>query len=102
MTEAREGRAGNENARGGEIVPLPWVARRRPRAAAGQPASELRDADDYVVSTRALILVGAFLALFVALSVWVLDTMRENALIEECLLAGRQNCMPVVIPPSTR
>jgi hypothetical protein len=102
MTDAREFGSNDGRQHGAEIVPLPWVARRRSRAAAGQPESELRDPDDYAVSTRTLILVGAFLALFVIVSVWLLDTMRKNALIEECLMAGRKNCTPVVVPPRER
>ncbi|MCC6948824.1 MAG: hypothetical protein IT539_13735 [Bradyrhizobiaceae bacterium] len=102
MANAGQPSPGGDKRQGAEIVPLPWIARRRSRRAARLPDSELHDPDDYVVSTRTLIVIGAFLTLFVVGSVWLLDTMRKNALLEECLMAGRKNCTPIAAPPSER
>lgn len=101
MALARNPKADGSERREAEIVPLPWVARRKHRIDEVH-ATQARDPDDYPVSTRTLVLVGAFVAAFVVTGVWLLETMRENALIEECLMAGRKNCVPISLPAPER
>jgi hypothetical protein len=90
----------SENARGapfrgarGDVVPLPWMRRRRPTPAPRRAPPD--DPDDYIVSDRTLLTVGAFLAMLIVGSVWLLETMRANSILEECLMAGRKNCVPI-------
>jgi hypothetical protein len=56
------------------------------------------DPDDYPVSDRALLSVGVFIAVLIVGSVWLLETMRTNAILEECVMAGRKNCVPITAP----
>lgn len=102
MALARNPKADGIERHEAEIVPLPWVARRKHRRVDEATAAQARDPDDYPVSTRTLILVGAFVAAFVVIGVWLLETMRGNALIEECLMAGRKNCVPISLPAPER
>jgi hypothetical protein len=91
-------KAGERDERAAKIIPLPWVARRKPRPTARRSRPQDFDPDDYIVSTRALLVIAAFLVLFIVSTVWLLETMRKNAQIEECLMAGRRNCVPISTP----
>lgn len=77
---------------GAIILPLPWVARRPRRYV---PPSAPIDPDDYLVSDRALIGIGIFVAIFVGVSVWLMDTIHNNSKKEDCLMSGRKNCFPI-------
>jgi hypothetical protein len=102
MARIQGSKEDRQNDRTAEIVPLPWIARRKPRPSPRSPRPQDLDPDDYIISTRALLTIGAFLVLFVVSTVWLLETMRRNALLEECLMAGRKNCVPISAPPSGR
>jgi len=102
MVQVPDKKDDRRKGRTAEIVPLPWIARRKPRPSPRRPWAQDVDPDDYIVSTRALLTIGAFLVLFVISTVWLLETMRKNALLEECLMAGRKNCVPISAPPSGR
>jgi hypothetical protein len=86
---------------GGEIIPLPWTARRRRTASKSVPAHPA-DPDDYPVSDRTLLTIGTVLALCIVGCVWLLETMRENARLEECLMAGHKNCARLELPATDR
>jgi hypothetical protein len=102
MARARNPKAGEREERTAKIIPLPWVARRRPRPSPRRTRPDDVDPDDYIISTRALFAIAVFLVLFVVSTVWLLETMRTNALMEECLMAGRRNCAPISVPPAVR
>jgi hypothetical protein len=87
----------SDDARGAEILPLPWVGRRVRAPAARQVSAA--DPDDYAISNRTLLAVILFVVGFVVVGVWLLETMRSNAQLEECVMAGRRNCAPIVVPP---
>jgi hypothetical protein len=85
-----------------DIVPVPWIARRK-RARAREtnaPRAQGQDPDDYLISTRTLVAVSVFIVLLIVVSVWLMETMRVNARLEECLMSGRKNCMPISVPPA--
>ena len=92
---------GERDERAAKIIPLPWVARKLRRPARRTRPQDF-DSDDYIVSTRALVVIAAFLVLFIVSTVWLLETMRKNAQIEECLMAGRRNCVPISTPLPAR
>ena len=75
-----------------EIVPLPWRARRKPRP---QPEPEPDEVDEHTLSTRALVGFSLFFLLFIVFGVWLLEAMRARMLLEECLMAGGRNCVPI-------
>jgi hypothetical protein len=98
MARTRNTKSDGQKNRTAEIVPLPWIARRKPRPAPRRSQPIDLDPDDYIVSTRALLLIAAFLVLFIMSTVWLLEKMRANALLEECMMAGRKNCVPITVP----
>ncbi|MEX0591274.1 MAG: hypothetical protein WD207_09310 [Xanthobacteraceae bacterium] len=102
MARTHDCKASRREAAGAKVVPLPWVARRRPRAAPKPAYPHSDDPDDYPISDRTLLTVGACLALFIVASVWLLGTMRANAWLEDCLMAGHKNCARLVVLPSER
>ena len=83
-----------------DIVPLPWQARRKRRPAPKRP--QATDPDDYPVSDRTLILIAACIGLLILGSIWLLETMHKNSILEDCLMAGRRNCTPIEAPSSAR
>jgi hypothetical protein len=85
---------------GANIVPLPWLARRKRKPAPKHP--HVTDPDDYPVSDRTLLTIAACLALLVLGCVWLLETMHKNSILEDCLMAGRKNCSPIAAPPQAR
>jgi hypothetical protein len=84
------------------VLPFPWKARRRPDRASVPPRAEPRDPDDYTLSNRALFGFALFLALYVTFGVWLLEAMRAQAKLEDCLMAGRKNCVPIALPTAQR
>ena len=57
---------------------------------------------DYPVSDRTLLTIAACLALLILGCVWLLETMHNNSILEDCLMAGRRNCSPIAAPPQVR
>ena len=49
----------------------------------------------------ALIGLVVVLALVVA-AYFLVNALRENANLEDCLMSGRKNCAPIEVPPSGR
>jgi hypothetical protein len=90
----------NRGSAGADIVPLPWLARRKKRAEPKRP--QAADPDDYPVSDRTLLTIAACLALLILGCVWLLETMHKNSILEDCLMAGRRNCTPIAAPPQVR
>jgi hypothetical protein len=76
------------------------LARRRKRPQP-KPAPAV-DPDDYPVSDRTLLTIAACIALLILGSVWLLETMHKNSILEDCLMAGRKNCSPISAPPPVR
>jgi hypothetical protein len=83
-----------------DIVPLPWHARRKRRPAPKR--AHPTDPDDYPVSDRTLLLIAACIGLLILGSIWLLETMHKNSILEDCLMAGRRNCTPIVAPSQVR
>lgn len=73
------------------LLAFPWRRRAHPR----RPAP--RDPDDYTLSRRQLIGFAVFFVLFIAFGVWLLEAMRAQMKLEECLMAGRKNCAPISV-----
>jgi hypothetical protein len=103
MARARGHKGDRDRSRGSagaDIVPLPWLARRKKRNAPRRP--QVADPDDYPVSDRTLLTIAACLALLILGCVWLLETMHKNSILEDCLMAGRRNCSPIAAPPQVR
>src|SRR5688572_11032132 len=99
MVKRRDRKAADERTRtGSNVVPLPWVARRRLRPVPRQPALAPADPDDYPIRDRTLVAIAVFLVLLIGSSLWLLETMRKNKELEECLLIGRKYCAPMIAP----
>ena len=77
-----------------EIVPLPWRVRRKPRLEP-EPEPQTDKADEHTLSTRALVGFGLFFLIFIVFGVWLLEAMRARMILEECLMAGGRNCVPI-------
>jgi hypothetical protein len=102
MARTRGHRADRDRspAAGANIVPLPWLARRKKRPEPKRAVTV--DPDDYPVSDRTLLTIAACIVLLILGSVWLLETMRKNSILEDCLMAGRKNCSPISAPPQAR
>lgn len=79
----------------GRVLPFPW-RRARP------PGPAPHDPDDYTLSRLQIFGFAVFLALFVTFGVWLLEAMRAQAKLEECLMAGRKNCLLISVPLAER
>lgn len=56
--------------------------------------------DDAVepLSTSALVKIGLFVLFLVVSGVWLMNTLREIGIKEDCAMQGRRNCVTIAVP----
>ncbi len=59
--------------------------------------------DDHELDSRRPALIGLVVVLALVVAAYFLvNALRENANLEDCLMSGRRNCAPIETPPSGR
>jgi hypothetical protein len=58
------------------------------------------DDDDYGHRMLMNALAFAVLSLMVFFGVWIADNMTQRTQVQDCILLGRNNCVPIPVPPN--
>jgi hypothetical protein len=61
---------------------------------------QLSEDDDYEHRMLMNALAFAVLTVMVFFGVWIADNMTERAQVQDCILLGRNNCVPIPVPPN--
>ena len=85
---------------GAEIKPFPWEALKS-KTAVGNKA-EADPEDDHGSNKVTLAVLGGFILLLILFGVWLMGAIKEATRREECLMQGRRNCVPIVVPERER
>ena len=65
-----------------------------------RPMADPHD-DDHEPDSRRPALIGLVVVLALVVAAYFLvNALRENANLEDCLMSGRKNCAPIEAPPS--
>ena len=72
--------------------------------AAGMSENAPRDDDDEDESDRGStnIVIAAFVALVIAVGIWLVNALLEQRRLDDCAAQGRRNCAPVSVPADGR
>lgn len=88
---------------GAEIKPFPWEALKSKTGGAGKrPDVDDDQADDGSSNKVTLAVLGGFILLLILFGVWLMGAIKEATRREECLMQGRRNCVPIVVPERER
>jgi hypothetical protein len=86
---------------GAEIKPFPWEALKS-KTAAGNKVADADSENDGGSNKVTLAVLGGFILLLVVAGVWLMGAIKEATRREECLMQGRRNCVPIVVPERER
>jgi hypothetical protein len=81
-----------------EILPFRMPAKPEPpKPVRTAPAAADEDAVE-PLSTNALVKIGLFVLFLVLSGVWLMNTLREIGIKEDCAMQGRRNCVTIDVP----
>lgn len=85
-----------------EILPFRTPSKPASPPAGRKPPAPADEDDIQPLSNRALLGIGLLILFLVVSGVWLMDTLRENGIREDCLMQGRKNCGPIPTPSRER
>jgi hypothetical protein len=79
---------------------LPFRAPAKPEPSKPVRAAPAAVDEDTVepLSTSALVKIGLFVLFLVVSGVWLMNTLREIGIKEDCAMQGRRNCVTIAVP----
>jgi hypothetical protein len=101
--------------RSGERPPSSLAGSAAPSSEPNEPKTDLlddlaqyeqdREEDEHVDYAQRMlmnVIAVAVVTMLIGVGVWLADTIADMQREQDCVLQGRQNCAPIVIPASTR
>jgi hypothetical protein len=58
------------------------------------------DDEDYGHRMLMNVLAFAVLSVMIFFGVWIADNMTQRTQVQDCILLGRNNCVPIPVPPN--
>lgn len=81
-----------------EILPFRVPGKPEPPKPVRTASAAADDDEVEPLSTSALVKIGLFVLFLVVSGVWLMNTLREIGIKEDCAMQGRRNCVTIDVP----
>jgi hypothetical protein len=81
-----------------EILPFRAPAKSAPQKPVRTAPTVVDEDTVEPLSTSALVKIGLFVLFLVLSGVWLMNTLREIGIKEDCAMQGRRNCVTIDVP----